>query len=74
MLKDVHLVEAALQADKIVVSMDEVVRSCFHDLSSQAHQLKYIAWINPCQEHEHALDWLREGAEYVRACCLGYTP
>ncbi len=74
MLKDVHLVEAALQADKIVISMDEVVRGCFHDLSHQAHQLKQITWVNPCQEHEHALNWLREGAEHVRERCLGYVP
>jgi hypothetical protein len=74
MLKDIHLVEAALLADNIVVSMDEVVRSCFHDLSQQAHQLKQLTWVNPCQEHEHALTWLRDGAEQARERCLGYAP
>ncbi len=74
MLKDVYLVEAAFQADKIVVSMDEIVRGCFHDLSQQAHQLKHIAWVNPCQEHDHALTWLREGAEHTKERCFGYSP
>jgi hypothetical protein len=72
MLKDVHLVEAASQADKIVISMDEVVRGCFHALSYQAHQLKQLIWINPCQENAAALDWLRDGAEQDKERCLGY--
>ncbi len=72
MLKDIHLVEAALQADKTVISMDEIVRGCFHDLSHQTHQLKQITWVNPCQENETPLDWLREGAEQNKERCLGY--
>lgn len=74
MLKDVHLVEAALQTDKIVISMDEVVRGCFHTLSGQAPQLRLLVWLNPCQEHETLLDWLRNGAEHDHERCLGYAP
>lgn len=74
MSKDVHLVEAALQADKVVISMDEVVRGCFRHLSQQAHQLKQLIWVNPCHEHEAPLDWLRNGAEHENKRCLGYAP
>ena len=72
MLKDVHLVEAAFRADKIVISMDAVVRDCFHELAHQALQLKQIAWINPCQETEKPLTWLHVGAECEKERCLGY--
>lgn len=74
MLKDVHLVEAACQADKIIISMDEVVRGCFHGLSSYVPLLKQLAWINPCQETEKPLLWLRNGAECESARCLGRSP
>jgi hypothetical protein len=73
MLKDVHLLEAACQADKAVVSMDEVVRGCFRELAHQVHQLKPIAWVNPCQEIETPLVWLREGAECEKERCLGFS-
>lgn len=73
MLKDVHLVEAACQADKIVISMDEVVRGCFRDLSHQAHQLKQIVWVNPCQIAETPVTWLQSGAECEIGRCLGYS-
>ncbi len=73
MLKDVHLVEAACRADKIVISMDEVVKDCFRELSHRAHQLKYIAWVNPCQEDEKSTTWLQSGAECDKERCLGYS-
>jgi hypothetical protein len=74
MLKDVHLVEAACQADKIVISMDEVVRGCFHELAYYAPQLKQLTWINPRQDAEEPLLWLRNGAECETVRCLGYSP
>lgn len=74
MLKDVHLVEAACQADKIVISMDEVVRGCFHEIAHSAPQLRQLTWINPCQETEKPLLWLSNGAECETVRCLGYSP
>lgn len=72
MLKDIHLVEAAYKADKIVISMDETVRRCFHETASAINTLKQIAWINPCKNEDTPLQWLQEGAIVEKERLLGY--
>ena len=72
MLKDIHLIEAAHQADKIVISMDETVRNCFREITHQIRPLAFIAWVNPCIVEETAIDWLHNGAEIERERLLGY--
>ncbi len=72
MLKDIHLVEAAFQADKIVISMDETVRQCFYEVTQKISPLRQIVWVNPCKSEEAALDWLQHGAELERERLLGY--
>lgn len=72
MLKDVHLVEAAMHADKIVASLDETVRLCFHETAATVVVLKHIVWVNPCKDEEQAIEWLERGAEREEKRCLGY--
>ena len=72
MLKDIHLVEAAFQADKIVISMDETVRQCFHETTRRVGVLKQIAWVNPCRSEEKPIQWLQDGAELEKERLLGY--
>jgi hypothetical protein len=72
MLKDMHLVEAALQADRIVISMDETVRQCFHEVTRRIGVLKQIAWVNPCKSEDALIEWLQEGAELEKERLLGY--
>ena len=50
MLKDVPLVEAALQTGHIVVSRDEDARVFF-----QIRELSTITWVNPLAEPEQVL-------------------
>lgn len=73
MLKDIHLVEAAIKADKIVMSMDETVRNCFHETAQTIGALKQIAWVNPSRDEEKPLEWLRDGAELERKRLLDYN-
>jgi hypothetical protein len=73
MLKDIHLVEAALQADKIVVSLDETVRGCFHETAERETVLRTLMWVNPCREEETPVEWLHGGAKLEKARMLGYT-
>src|SRR5437588_543493 len=47
MLKDIHLIEAALQADKIVISMDGTARGYFQEVTQNIVVLRKIVWINP---------------------------
>jgi hypothetical protein len=72
MLKDVHLVEAACKADRIVLSMDEKVRKCFHEAALDIGILKLIVWVNPSRDEETPLVWLRDGAELQKERMLGY--
>lgn len=73
MLKDVHLLEAALQADNIVTSLDETVRQYFREATSTIAVLKQITWVNPCKDEETAIEWLECGAEREKERCLGYN-
>lgn len=56
-LKDLHLIEAALATDRIVVSLDERAR---RELAVDAS--KDIVWVNAVLEGGHAVYWLRNGA------------
>ena len=71
MLKDIHLVEAALQADKIVISMDDTVRHCLHDIAFSIGVLKHIIWVNPYTGEDNAIGWLQDGAKPEKERLLG---
>ncbi|HVU11630.1 MAG TPA: hypothetical protein VHD90_10140 [Phototrophicaceae bacterium] len=72
--KDIHLVEAALLADKIVISMNERDRNHFHSYAGEIEELRQIMWVNPTNSNEEVIEWLREGAKLDRTRCLGYIP
>lgn len=77
MQEDIHLIEAALKADKTILSMDEEVRVCFQNAARKVVALRLIGWINPCKS-DHTLDdtivlWLQNGAELERERLLGYS-
>jgi hypothetical protein len=64
--KDLHLIEAALQADRIIVSLDENARMLF-----QVQELHPIIWVNPVSEHLRIQSWLEHGAPPVDEWKLG---
>jgi hypothetical protein len=59
-LKDVHLIEAALRADRIVASLDDTARAMFH-----IAELNVITWVNPVSETTRIRAWLEAGAPPV---------
>lgn len=67
MLKDGHLIEAALAADGIVVSLDDAARALFRIASQEVRDLRGIAWVNPNEAPQDTLEWLRQGAKLDRA-------
>lgn len=67
MLKDIHLIGAALRADGIVASLDENARTLF-----SVAELKAIIWVNPVSERLRIQQWLEEGAPPVEEWKLGY--
>lgn len=62
MEKDAHLLEAALRADRIVISCDEKVRALFQDACSEVHEIRTVHWANPEIEAEEVVPWLQAGA------------
>jgi ABC-type iron transport system FetAB ATPase subunit len=74
--KDIHLIEAALATDKIVVSLDDNTARRFFALSAQEvealRELKAIAWVNPDKPDETQIEWLKNGANPEPERLLGF--
>jgi hypothetical protein len=70
-LKDIALVEAALETDKIIISLDENARHAFSELAQQIPELRTIVWINPANPSEQAIAWLQQGANRQKLRLLG---
>lgn len=71
-IKDVHLVEAALETDKIVISGDDMARNLFRSASRSIGEIKQIIWVNPIHDDEKVVVWLESGTPYNDRMCLGY--
>lgn len=68
-MKDLHLVEAALATDRIVVSLDDRARA---ELNVDA--TKDVVWVNAVAGGGHAVYWLRAGAKSLTEWKLGHRP
>ena len=62
MLKDAHLLEAAICSDNRVASLDETVRTLFAVVAQTFKPIQGIAWVNPDIEHDSVVAWLTTGA------------
>ncbi|MFO0577850.1 MAG: hypothetical protein U1A78_27905 [Polyangia bacterium] len=71
MLKDSHLLEAALAADQIVVSLDETVHADFAAAAAGLQAIQSIVWVNPGQSPDALRDWLVRGALRTATNTLG---
>jgi hypothetical protein len=70
-LKDCHLIEAASEADRSVVSVDERARGLFSSVARELPQVRTTLWANPEIPAEDACEWLRAGAGYETRRLLG---
>ena len=71
LLKDFHLVEAAIANDRTVVSLDEIVRRLFKAAAQSVEAIRKVVWVNPVEPAEEAVEWLRGGARAEAARMLG---
>jgi len=71
MLKDFHLIEAALVTGQTVIALDEIVRALFAASCQTMGQMKSIVWVNPDKSEEQPFGWLEAGAEPERQRQLG---
>lgn len=67
--KDLHLVEAALATDNIVVSLDDRA-----SINLCVRATRDVVWVNAVRDGGHAIYWLRAGANPVTEWKLGYRP
>ena len=72
MLKDVHLIEAALVTDQTVIALDEIVRALFRASCPSAGVMRVVVWVNPDKAEEDVFAWLEEGAEPEKHRQLGF--
>lgn len=71
MLKDAHLIEAALNADKIVISLDDEAKNNYSKITNNFKKLKSVVWVNPVKEGAHVINWLQKGAKPKKSWQLG---
>jgi len=62
MLKDFHLIEAALASDCRVVSLDDTVKNLFSATTNSIPELRNILWVNPVSDDVKVIDWLKDDA------------
>jgi hypothetical protein len=60
--KDCHLIEAALDSDRTVTSLDDTVRELLAHACDAAAELRDIVWVNPNHPRETPIEWLRDDA------------
>ncbi len=71
MLKDMLLIEAAMATDRVIVSLDEIVRNLFGMAATSIGELRAIVWVNPDKTDEECISWLERGAKAEKKRCLG---
>lgn len=63
LLKDIHLLEAAMKTDNIIISLDETVRKLLANVAKSVGEIRDIIWVNPERtEEEIPIKWLEDGA------------
>ena len=72
MSEDFHLITAALETDKTVISLERQVRDLFKIAAQEVKELQDITWVNPDKPEENAIEWLRQGANPSRDIQLGF--
>ncbi len=71
MLKDCHLIEAALAADNRIASLDEEARHHLGQAAARVKPLQRVCWVNPAVAEELPVEWLHQGAPLERHRLLG---
>jgi hypothetical protein len=74
MLKDAHLLEAAVARGMRVAALDETVRNYFRQAALSVRVIRQVCWVNPACPEEDPLEWLRDGAPANRHRMLGHAP
>lgn len=72
MLKDIHLLEAALATDSTVISLDDIVKNLFSASCQSVGEIRSIIWVNPDEDEGKTQTWLEKGAKPDKNLRLGF--
>lgn len=72
MIKDAHLLEVALNSDKRIIALDEVVRSLFKEFSQHHHPIKQVLWANPTIPEDSTLEWIKNHCPTLKNLKIGH--
>lgn len=67
MLKDVHLIEAALATGRRIAAWDVAARGHFTRLALTFERIRPVNWVDPTVEDEQAIAWVERGAPLERS-------
>lgn len=65
--EDLHLLEAAMAFDGVVISRDDTVERLLRGITRNCREIRKVVWCNPVRAGNEALEWLRSGARAVKA-------
>jgi len=71
-IKDFLLLEAALATDQTIISLDDTMRKILKEISANVGQIKDICWVNPDNNEETPLEWVKNGAQPENERKIGY--
>lgn len=66
MLKDCHLIEAALATDRRIIALDNSARQLFSEASSNISEMQCIIWIDPVDDADRVIDWLNGAPDQAK--------
>lgn len=66
MIKDCHLIEAAISTDKQIVSLDDTARKLFVGLSGSVAEIQDVQWVNPVSNAVQVMTWLEAGQDEAK--------
>jgi len=72
MLKDCHLIEAAIATERQIISLDATARELFSMASHNFKEIKDVSWVNPVHDSGKIMAWLNDGAPVQLKWQLGY--
>jgi len=70
-LKDVHLVEAALATDHAILSLDRSARNGFKLAAKGVGLFRQLVWLVPSSPEHKTVEWLEQGAVPEKKRTLG---
>lgn len=72
-LKDIHLIEAALRTDSIIISCDQRMKKLLTEVAKTTTAIRLICWSDPCHELDEAVNWVASGASIETNRRLGVS-